>query len=163
MQRAGVAAPLRPSGPIFLSVGVVLLASACASSNASGYAGGFGLTQAECTQSDSTVSCCLKQHPGDYERCGAGAPATQPARPNYLLPERPESESSPIPELPTQEERERWDKDICRPHYAKCIRAGGGSVDGRVWNETQCKACYAACMRYGYWPLRANEKPCPGA
>lgn len=29
----------------------------------------------ECNQSDSTVSCCLKRHPGAYESCGADAPA----------------------------------------------------------------------------------------
>lgn len=30
----------------------------------------------ECDQSDSTVSCCLKKNPGQYERCGAEAPSS---------------------------------------------------------------------------------------
>ena len=32
----------------------------------------------ECSQTDSTLSCCLKQHPGQYERCGAEAPTKRP-------------------------------------------------------------------------------------
>src|SRR5690349_9213085 len=33
---------------------------------------------AQCGPTDSTVSCCLKQHPGDYERCGALGPKQAP-------------------------------------------------------------------------------------
>ena len=32
-----------------------------------------GPTGVECGPLDSTVSCCLKQHPGEAERCGASA------------------------------------------------------------------------------------------
>ena len=142
-----------------LAVGLAVLASGCASTSASGYGGAFALTQAECNQTDSTVTCCLKQNPGQYERCGA-TPPTEATRPNNLLPGRTESEAAPRPELPTQDEREQWEKDICLPRYEKCR---SGRHDGRVWGESQCQACFAACMRYGYWPLRANGKPCPGA
>ncbi|NOK16442.1 hypothetical protein [Corallococcus carmarthensis] len=36
---------------------------------------GAAIISSECNQSDSTVSCCLKRHPGQYEACGADAPA----------------------------------------------------------------------------------------
>ena len=136
------------------AVGLALLSSGCA------HVG-------ECNPSDSTVSCCLKENPGQYERCTAVAPPSPQSQPNWVLPgqiatAQPESKAVPIPELPTQEERNRWDRDICRPRYAKCMETGGRH-DGRVWGESQCKACFAACMRYGYWPLRANEELCRGA
>jgi hypothetical protein len=161
MQQARGIRPGQLFRPVCLAVGMAVLASGCASTSASGYGGTFALTQAECNQTDSTVTCCLKQNPGQYERCGA-TPPTEATRPNNLLPGRTESESeaAPLPELPTQEERERWEKDICLPRYEKCR---SGRHDGRVWGESQCQACFAACMRYGYWPLRANGKPCPGA
>lgn len=114
----------------------------------------------ECNPTDSTVSCCLKENPGAYERCAAVAPSP----PSRLTPGRtesvlPEVEAVPIPDLPTAEEKERW-RDLCMGHYVQCR---SGRQDGRTWGESQCKACYDACMRYGFWPLRANEKPCPGA
>jgi hypothetical protein len=141
-----------PCRSLCLAVSLVLVASACA------HVG-------ECDSSDSTSSCCVKENPGEYERCGAVAPPAPRSPPNRLLPEltepgRPEAEATPIPELPTQEERDRWEKEICLPHYEKCR---SGRHDGRVWGESHCKACFAACMRYGYWPLRANGKLCPGA
>lgn len=129
-----------------------------------------GLAQVgQCDSSDSTSSCCMKKHPGEFERCGAVAPSPRPqSQPNLLLPEQEEDgrtkeEASPLPELPSPEEKERWRTDICEPHYVKCIRAGGGRIPGRKAGETQCQACVDACMRHGYWPLRANGKPCPGA
>lgn len=163
MQHAGIGSRGPPYCWIPLVAGLALLASGCASVGATRRLNGFALTQAECNQTDTTISCCLKNHPGDYERCGATTPTTPSSESNYLPPARAEAEASPIPELPTQEERERWDKDICRPHYAKCIRAGGDRIEGRRWNETQCQACYDACMRHGFWPWQANDKPCPGA
>lgn len=162
MRYAGVVTHHGRSHALLLSLAMTLLASGCVSTSTLGYAGGFALAQGECNQTDTTISCCLKQNPGQYERCGAAVPL-EPGRPNNLPPGSPESEASPIPELPTEEERERWRTDICEPHYAKCIRAGGGSIEGRKSGETQCQACFDACMRYGYWPLRANGKPCPGA
>ena len=154
MQQARVVGSGHLCPPICLAVGLLLLSSGCA------HVG-------ECNPTDSTVSCCLKENPGQYERCTAVAPPNPQSQPNRVLPEpaatpQPELEAVPIPELPTQEERERWDRDICRPHYVKCMETGGRH-DGRVWGESQCKACFAACMRHGFWPLRANEKLCPGA
>lgn len=162
MQQARVVGSGQLCRPLWLAVGLTVLASGCVSTSASGYGGGFAFTLAECNPTDSTVTCCLKQNPGQYERCGA-APPIEATRPNYLPPGRTESEAAPLPELPTEEERERWRTDICLPRYEKCMNAGGGSIPGRKNGETQCQACFDACMRYGYWPLRANEKPCPGA
>lgn len=110
------------------------------------------LSDADCNQTDSTLTCCLRVHPGQYERCGAAPPAPSTERVNVA-----------IPRLPTRVEKEKWRKDICTPAYDRCIQVGGGSIEGRVWDETQCKACFDACMRYGEWPLEANGKPCPGA
>ena len=162
MQQARVVSRGQLCRPICLALGLTVEAPGCASTGASGYGGSFALTQAECGPTDSTVTCCLKQNPGQYERCGA-TPPTEATRPNYLLPGRTESEAAPLPELPTQDERERWRTDISEPHYAKCVRAGGDSIPGRKKGETQCQACYDACMRHGFWPWEANDKPCPGA
>jgi len=156
MQQSRVAGCGQLCRPILFAVCLLLLAAAgCA------HVG-------ECNPTDNTVSCCLKEHPGEYERCAAVAPPTPQSQPNRPLPGRteaglPEADTAPIPDLPTQEEREQWEKDICRPHYAKCIRAGGDSIKGRKKGETQCQACYDACMRHGFWPWQANDKPCPGA
>lgn len=159
MQQAHVVGCGEPCRLVCLAVGLALLASGCVSTSASGYGGGFALTQAECNPSDSTVTCCLKQNPGQYERCGAVAPTTTQSQPNNLLPGRTESEAAPLPEIPTAEEKQKR-RDICMEHYTKCR---SGRHDGRVWGESQCKACYEACMRHGFWPLRADDKPCPGA
>lgn len=155
MHQARVNGYNQPCRLIALAVGLVFLIEGCAHIG-------------ECDSSDSTISCCLKEHPGQYERCAAVAPPTPQSQPNRLLPGRaeeglPEAEAVPIPELPTAEEKERWRADICEPHYAKCIRAGGDRIPGRKAGETQCQACFDACMRHGYWPLRANYKSCPGA
>ena len=64
------------STPFIAAILAVVLASGCASTDAYRYgSGAFALTGAECDQTDSTVTCCLKQHPGQYERCGATTPA----------------------------------------------------------------------------------------
>jgi hypothetical protein len=133
------------SGSIITAVIALVLASGCAGADAA-------LVDGECNQTDSTVSCCLKQNPGQYERCGVTPP-----------PQSVERRDAAVPKLPTRAEKERWRKDICTPAYDRCIDAGGGSIEGRVWDETQCKACFEACMRYGSWPKEANDKPCPGA
>lgn len=114
-----------------------------------------------CNQTDSTVSCCLKKYPGQYERCGADVPVTPPQKPNRLPPPGTELPEEAEPRIPTQKERERW-RDIFELHYVKCVDVGGARIPGRVEKETQCRACYAACMRYGFWPYKANDKRCLG-
>jgi len=134
---------------------MALLGSGCSLSLAAG----------DCNQTDSTESCCLKEHPGEYERCAAMVPVASQPQLNRLLPGDPGvtgSAAAPIPELPTRKEKEKW-RDLCMDYYTRCIGAGGAGTPGRKWKETQCQACYDACQRHGFWPLRANEKPCPGA
>lgn len=131
--------------PFMATILTGMLASGCAGADAA-------LADVECNQTDSTATCCLKMNPGQYERCGVTPP-----------PQSAERINAAIPKLPTRKEKERWRKDICTPAYDRCIDAGGGSIEGRVWDETQCKACFEACMRFGSWPKEANDKPCPGA
>jgi len=146
---------------LHLVLAVMVLCGGCTSINTQ-QAGRttFALTQADCNQSDSTVSCCLKRHPYDPERCGAPLPA-KPPQPPIRLPPPGATDSKGAEDLPLPEEKERWRK-ICEPHYVKCIGKGGDSIPGRVHKETQCKACYEYCMRQGFWPYSANGKRCPG-
>lgn len=159
---------VRPDRAHFASLlaGVALLLSfgcTSANSNRTGRAdrATFALAQAECNQSDSTISCCLKKHPYSPESCGVEAPARFP-RPPILLPPPGATDPAGAEELPTPAERERWRSEICEPHYDKCVDKGGGTKPGRVHNETQCKACYEYCTRRGFWPSSANGKRCPG-
>lgn len=117
----------------------------------------------QCNQTDSTVSCCLKKFPGQHERCGAGVPVPSPQKPNRIPPPPKETPDEASPSVPTEEERERWTKDICEPGHVRCITAGGGGTPGRRRNESQCQACFDACRRYGFWPHKANGKRCPGS
>jgi hypothetical protein len=67
-----------------------------------------------------------------------------------------------LPRLPDAKKKKKWEKR-CLDGYVRCIDAGGGSMEGRVYGESQCRACRAACLREeGVWPKEANEKPCPG-
>jgi hypothetical protein len=94
-----------------------------------------------CLPGDSTLTCCLKENPGQYERCAILAGEKPPTlRPPPVIPETPQ---------------EGTEEDA--------IAQGGEHKPGRVWKETQCRACYDSCMRRGYWPHSANGKRCPGA
>ncbi len=140
-------------------LGVVLLALAgCSSTKAAKGTGGAGngpgaIAQGQCGPGDTTESCCLKTHPGQYERCGAIPPkGPAPGVPAPLLPS--------LPELPSEEKRKQH-LEICLPYYSHCVDRGGETKKGRVWNETRCKQCFEACKRFGYWPARANNEVCP--
>jgi hypothetical protein len=159
MQQARVIGRGQLCRPEWLAVGLAVLASGCVSTRASGYGGGFAFSQAECNQTDSTVTCCLKQNPGQYERCGAVAPTTQ-SQPNNVLPGPTGSEAAPIPEFPTQEERERWRTDICEPHYAKCVRAGGDSIPGVAEHE-EARENEPAGLGARSGGARAPRRPAP--
>jgi len=56
---------------------------------------GLGPPAGECGPGDSTVSCCLKQHPGEWERCGA----EKPQKPNKCgddpKPQKPDDPLAP--------------------------------------------------------------------
>ena len=67
-----------------------------------------------------------------------------------------------LPPLPSPKQKEKWETQ-CIAGYVRCIDAGGGAIEGRVYGETQCRACRDACRRNrGKWPQEANGKPCPG-
>jgi hypothetical protein len=117
-------------------------------------AGVLALDWGKCDQSDSTVTCCLKNHPGQYERCGA-TPPKQPQpinRPPPLL--RPPDEN----EEETKEQRQ----ERCLGYYVRCIEKIG-QKQGSLYGTSHCKDCYGYCERHGFWPARMNRKKCPGA
>jgi hypothetical protein len=119
-----------------------------------------------CIPGDSSLTCCLKENPGQYERCAvlAGEKPTT-LRPPPVLAETPQegTEEDAAPEAETPAEQKERFRKICLPYYERCIAKGGEHKPGRVWKETQCRACYDSCMRRGYWPHSANGKRCPGA
>lgn len=100
----------------------------------------------ECNQTDSTVSCCLKKHPGEYERCGATPPNQ---RPNPYLP--PSALNS---DQRTQRKRQ------CSEFYERCNDAG--NEPGFTYGATHCKSCYDECWKTGLWPTDIEGQPCPG-
>jgi hypothetical protein len=117
-------------------------------------AGVLALDWGKCDQSDSTVTCCLKNHPGQYERCGA-TPPKQPQpinRPPPLL--RP-------PESDEEKEEKEFVEKMCRKHYVRCIEAVGRKPGGS-YGMTQCGDCLTYCNRHGFWPARVNKKKCAG-
>lgn len=102
-----------------------------------------------CNQTDSTVSCCLKRHPGEYERCGAMPPKSN--RPNPYIP--PSS-------LTPKKRAER--KEMCLDYYGRCIQAGGEYLERGTHGHTRCQSCYDECFKTGKWPKDIDGEPCPG-
>ena len=144
------------STPFMAVVFAVVLASGCASTDAYRYgSGAFALAGAECNQTDSTVTCCLKQHPGQYELCGATPPAQ--SEPINVGPPG-------LGSLETAEQGESRDekRKRCLPDYVACVDKIGLKPGG-LSGTSQCQDCYNYCERHGFWPLSTNKKPCPGA
>ncbi len=146
-------------------LGVLLLAVAgCGSTKAAKGTGGSGegpgaISQGLCGPGDTTESCCLKTHPGQYARCGVIPPKEPgPGVPPPLLPDASllEEES----EMAAAERRQQY-REICLPYYERCIEKGGEGKRGRKHGETRCQQCFDACMTHGFWPLRANRQVCP--
>ncbi|REG25033.1 hypothetical protein ATI61_11397 [Archangium gephyra] len=133
----------------------LVLISGCAGVDAA-------LVNGECDQTDSTVSCCLKQNPGQYERCTATPPArTEPI--NVGLPELHASEDGEIQSSREDNEESREDREKrCAGYYARCIEEIG-QKPGSLYGTTQCRDCFLYCSRHGFWPERVNKKKCPGA
>jgi hypothetical protein len=141
--------------PFMAAISAVMLASGCASTAAYRYGSdSFALNGAECNQTDSTVTCCLKQHPGQYELCGAMPPAQ-----SELINVGPPGLKSL--EAADQGESKDERRKRCLPDYVACVDKIG-LKPGNVSGTTQCKDCYDYCERHGFWPLRMNTKPCPG-
>ena len=113
-----------------------------------------------CNQSDSTIQCCLKQNPGQYERCGALPPDPKPSPKRRPLPPFNPPVDAPDDRLPKD------DQDRCTEHYVKCIDEGGGSKPGNHSGQTLCGACMDYCTTHGFWPLavygREGKIPCLG-
>jgi hypothetical protein len=113
-----------------------------------------------CSPRDSSVECCLKQNPGQYERCGATPPQRRPA-PKKPAPVDPPPRPPPPPDDPPGP-----DKDRCGESYDRCVAAGGESLPGRVHGETRCGSCLNYCTANGFWPLAiytwsGRRLPCP--
>lgn len=106
----------------------------------------------ECNQTDSTVSCCLKKHPGEYERCGAMAPRQRPPQKPNRLP--------PLTDLTPEEARAR--EEMCREHWDRCIERGGEYERRGQYGQTICRACWQTCKANGVWPDQVNDIPCLG-
>ena len=90
------------------------------------------LAQAQCGPTDSTVSCCVKTHPGNPERCGA----TQMEAADILLSGKAAAELA-------RRDLPEW-KKLCLETYVACQE------------EDWLGSCYE-CFRYcegqqGEWP-----------
>jgi hypothetical protein len=116
---------------------------------------------AQCGPTDSTVSCCLKQHPGDYERCGALDPTKAPTRAPQQAPQ-----TDPLPPLPPPTSAAPPDKrkreQQCREYYHQCIALGGEYEKRGQHGQSICKSCYDRCNAEGYWPNKVNDFECLG-
>ncbi len=154
---------------VLLMLPVLLSGTGC-------YMNGMG-----CQPGDDTETCCLKEHPGAWERCtGKPGPTPKPDQPkpkeqpkpkDQPKPKKqpkpkdqPEPEQSPepfLPPIPTPEQQMEW-RERCLDHYVRCKHTVKGEEWGRVFDESQCKACWEFCKRTGVWPDEANGKPCPG-
>ncbi len=110
----------------------------------------------ECNQTDSTVSCCLKRHPGEYERCGAMAPKQPPKPPPKEKPTR----LPPLTDLTPEEARER--EEMCRDIYYRCLDLGGAYEKRGMYGKSICQSCWQRCKAEGYWPQEVNDFPCLG-
>jgi hypothetical protein len=114
----------------------------------------------QCGPTDSTVSCCLKQHPGEYERCGAMAPRQAPTRAPKQAPTNEPEPLPPLTDLSPEETREREQK--CREYWNQCIALGGEYEKRGEHGKSICQSCYLRCKAEGSWPAKVNGFQCLG-
>lgn len=144
--------------PCVAVLGALVLLAGCSSTQAARGTGGSGSEGAiaqsagECNQTDSTMTCCLKKHPGEYERCGAVAPRQRPKPSGNLLP----------PSALTPKQRTKR-KELCQEFYERCIAAGGEDVEQGTYGHTHCQSCFDECFKTGLWPAELEGEPCPGS
>ena len=135
----------------------VVLASGCAGTDAS--------LAGECNQTDSTITCCLKQNPGQYEKCGATPPAQQ--QPSSAETKHPPMETGPHrppPIIGIPDDDEMTDEEVdkmCRAYYVRCIEKRGLKINLQ-YGTSHCQSCFDLCRKTRYWPWSANGKRCPG-
>ena len=110
----------------------------------------------ECNQTDSSISCCLKQNPGQYARCGALPPKQAPKQKPKNVPDK----LPPLTELSPEEAQEREKK--CRDYWYQCIALGGEYEKRGEHGKTICQSCYLRCKAEGYWPDEVNGFKCLG-
>ncbi|MBL8914320.1 MAG: RHS repeat-associated core domain-containing protein [Archangium sp.] len=82
------------------------------------------------------------------------APKPKPNRPGPAPKPDPKLPPDLPPPLPDDCPKDPPKKDICTPHYVKCVAQGGDTKPGRVHGESLCNSCFNVCMSpdYGYWP-----------
>lgn len=117
----------------------------------------------ECGPTDSSITCCLKQHPGEWERCGAMPPQEAPTQAPKQAP-RTEPEPEPVPPStdvapPNRRKREQQ----CREYYLQCISLGGEYEKRGQHGRSVCQSCYDTCKAEGSWPAHVNEFECLGS
>jgi len=66
-----------------------------------------------CQPGDDTETCCLKEHPGAWERCTGkpGSPPKDQPKPKPKPKDQPKPEQSPEPfiqPIPTPEQQTEW-------------------------------------------------------
>ena len=154
---------------LLLALGCSSTQAAYSGTGASGLEGGTAgrgdaiaqAAAAQCGPTDSTVSCCLKQHPGDYERCGAVAPTQAPTR---TPKQAPQIDPEPLPPPtsaapPNRRKRE----EQCREYYLQCMALGGEYEKRGQYGRSICQSCYDTCNANGSWPAKVNEFECLGS
>jgi hypothetical protein len=148
------------SGPSMAAVIAMVLASGCAGADAA-------LVEGECNQTDSTVTCCLKQNPGQYEKCGATPPTQQQPSPAETKPIPPEAQPRrppPLIDVSDNDDDAMTDEEVdkmCREHYVRCIEKRGLKINLQH-GTSHCQGCFDLCRKKRYWPWSANGKRCPG-
>ncbi len=114
-----------------------------------------------CGPTDSTISCCLKNNPGAYARCGALEPMKAPTR----APKQAPRTDPPLPLPPPTDAvppHKRKREQQCRDYYHQCIALGGEYEKRGQHGRTICKSCYDTCNAEGYWPDKVNDFKCLG-
>lgn len=115
---------------------------------------------ADCNQTDTTVSCCLKKNPGQYERCGTVAPNQAPKPAPKRTPKDAPGPVALPPGASTEGRRERERR--CRDYWGQCIAMGGEHEKRGQHGQTVCRACYERCVAEGFWPESVNDFQCLG-
>jgi hypothetical protein len=137
---------------------VQVLALGCAGADAV-------LMDGECNQTDSTVTCCLKMNPGQYEKCGVTPPTQQQPSTAETKPSPTETQPRrPPPLIHVSDDDAMTDEEVdkmCREHYVRCIEKRGLKINLQ-YGTSHCQGCFDLCRKKRYWPWSANGKRCPG-